>query len=707
MPLTNSQKKVGAGGTAPQQGGTMKNYQLIWLLLGLFPASSVHSAGDEVEKLLPLSLEELLEIQVTISTNTLQKLSKAPSVVSVITAEDIKATGTTNIVEILESLPGVHIRNNLFGFRPQVTMRGANSTNTLLMVNGAPIKDLAWSNGIFWKGLPANMVERVEVIRGPGSALFGSDASSGVINIITKTAGKISQAEAGVRAGSFDTQEAWVQHGAQWNGFDIALTADVMHTDGHRPFYGADAQTARGDVSYAPGHADTGWDNQDIRFSIGLDNWRLLADYTRHSNLDTGLTGAGVLDPQTSASDRQASLALLYNNASLAKDWGLNAEVRYRDLEYSSGDGFQERPPGYRSTVSNPATTYPDGQLNQQRSAERRMNFELSGVYSGVEDHAMRIGGGYVWQDLYDVDHRVNYGRISATTTLPAGGPLVDISNSAYAFAPEKSRSTRYLFVQDIWGFAENWELTAGARYDDYSDFGSTTNPRLALVWQTTDRLTSKLMYGEAFREPSFLELYARTSATTPNPDLKPEESKTWDLSFSWLAARDLTLGFDLFHFAQSNMVTLDSAGMYQNAGDHVIRGVEMEAQWQATESLRFSGNFTQRKQDYSSLSQYGIPDEEAYLRADWTFLPKWHWNLQANWAGKRELRSNDTRHALDAYTLADTTVRYQHDKQWEFAASIRNLFDVDAEEYTSSRSLLNYLPLPGRNFFAEIRYKF
>ncbi len=695
----------------------MKNYQLIWLLLGLFPALSVHAASDEVEKLLPLSLEELLEIQATISTNTLQKLSKAPSVVSVITAEDIKATGTTNLTEILQSLPGVYIRHNLFGFRPQVTMRGANSTNTLLLINGASFKDLAWSTGIFWKGLPANMIERVEVIRGPGSALFGSDAAAGVINVITKTAGKITQSEAGVRAGSFDSQEAWVQHGAQWNGFDIALTADVSHTDGHRPFYGADAQSARGDVSYAPGHADTGWDNQDIRFSMGQGSWRLLADYTRHSNLDTGLTGAGVLDPQTSASDNQTSLALLYNNANFAKDWGLNAEVRYRDLEYSSGDGFQERPPGYRSTVTNPATTYPAGQLNQQRSAERRMNFEVSGLYSGLKDHAIRLGGGHVWQDLYDVDHRVNYGKISDTLTLPPGSPLVDISNSAYAFAPEKTRRNHYLFLQDVWSFANDWELTAGARYDNYSDFGSTVNPRLALVWQTTDRLTTKLMYGEAFRAPTYLELYSNTSATMPNPDLMPEQSKTWDLAFCYLAAQNLKLGLNLFHFSLSDIIGLAHISpttlQYQNGGNHVIRGTEMEAQWQATPTLRIAGNLTHRWQDYSTLTSYGIPDEEAYLRADWAFMPKWQWNLQANWTGKREQQPvppypvPDTRSPLGSHTLADTTLRYQHDKQWEFAASIRNLFDVDAKEYTSSKSLRNYLPLPGLSYFAELRYTF
>jgi len=704
----------------------MKNHRIFLLLLGLFPALAAHADTDgEVEKLLPLSLEELLSVKVTISTNTLQSLSKAPSVVSVITAEDIKATGTTNLTDILQSLPGVYIRYNLFGNRPQVTMRGANSTNTLLMINGAPVKDLAWSNGIFWKGLPANMIDRVEVIRGPGSALFGADAAAGAINVITKTAGKINQTEAGVRAGSFDSQEAWVQHGTQWNDFDIALTANVSHTDGHRPFYGADAQSARGDVSYAPGHADTGWDNQDIRFSIARGNWRLLADYTRHSNLDTGLAGAGVLDPLTSASDNQTSLALLYNNENFAKNWGLNAEVRYRDLEYSSGDGFLERPPGYTCTAAGalkcPAGiavgTYSNGLLNQQRSAERRMNFEASGLYSGLKDHAIRLGGGYVWQDLYDVEHRVNSGQISDTVTLPAGSPLVDISNSAYAFAPEKGQRNHYLFLQDVWSFADNWEFTAGVRHDDYSGFGSTTNPRLALVWQTTDRLTTKLMYGEAFRAPSYLELYSRTAATNPNPALLPETSKTWDLAFAYRATPNLNLGLNLFHFTMSDMIVLlhdsPTTVQYQNGGNHVIRGIETEAQWQATPTLRIAGNLTHRWQDYSTLTSYGIPDEEAYLRADWAFMPKWNWNLQANWTGKRTNQPSppypvaDPRSPLGAHTLADTTLRYQHDKQWEFAASIHNLFDEDAAEYTSSKSLRNYLPLPGRSFFAEIRYTF
>lgn len=679
------------------------------LFLGMFPALSAYADSHEnVEQLLSLSLEELMATKVTISTHTKQALSKAPSVVSVITAEDIKATGATNLTEILQSVPGVYIRTNGFGFRPWVTMRGASGAHTLLMVNGAPIKDMVFSSGMFWKGLPTEIIDRVEIIRGPGSALFGSDASTGVINVITKTAGPIAQSEAGGRAASFDTQSGWIQHGANWNGFDIGLTAEASRTDGYSPFITADRQTI-GDrtsgappVSYAPAYASNGYDNQDIRFFIAKDDWRLQADYMRLGNVETALTGGAVLDPLTRGGNHRYNLDLFYNNAEFAQGWGLDAELRYLHLDYSTGNGTQERPPGYNGA-------YPEGQLSLQRAAERRQSFEASGLYTGFRKHALRLGGGYVSQDLYSVEHLVNYGTGPTGVPLPNNGPLVDISGTRYAFAPKKARQIHYLFLQDIWTLADDWELTAGARYDHYSDFGATLNPRLALVWQSTDRLVTKLMYGQAFRAPSILELNYQGPASAGNPDLKPERSKTWDLSFSYSVSKDLQLGLDLYRFAQSNVIGMDATNKYQNIGGLSARGIELEAKWQATKTLRISGNASSRVEDYSQWRAYNVPKQTSYLRADWAFMPKWNWDIQANRIGKHVLPAAAPT-PIDAYTLVDTTLRYSHGKDWEFAASIRNLFDVDAREFvgsTSSAYLPNNLPLPRRVIHGEMRYKF
>jgi iron complex outermembrane receptor protein len=678
------------------------------LLLALSHAFPVLADTEtEVRGLLPLSLEELLDTKVSISTNTQQTLSKAPSVVSVITAEDIKATGATNLVDVLQGVPGVYIRSNLFGLRPLITFRGASSTHTLLMINGAPVKDLVWASGIFWKGLPIHMIERVEIIRGPGSALFGSDASSGVINVITKTAGKIAEDEAGIRVGSFDSQSAWLQHGSTWNGIDVALTAEVSHTGGHDPAIPRDAQTIQDgrvgtSASLAPGNANYGWEGRDVHLSLAQGNWRLLADHSAHDNVGIGLTGAAVLDPKTQGNDQQNSLALLYNNATFGQNWALSAELRHRDLEYSSGDGFWERPPGYSDTTG----SYPEGYRNLMRSAERRTNAEVSGLFTGVRYHALRIGAGYVAQDLYRVEQYINKGTGPTGTTLPAGGPLVDVSGTAYAFAPEMTRRNSYLFVQDTWTIAEDLELTAGARHDHYSDFGGTTNPRFALVWQASSALSAKLMYGQAFRAPSFLELYSLTSATKPNRNLAPEESKTWDLSFSYAATRRLVFGLDFYHFVQTNVIGADATNRYQNIGNLMANGVELEARWQATDNLRLVGNLSDRHEQYSPLRSFDVPKQQGYLRMDWAVAPRWNWNVQANWVGGHLHPVGDPRKPIGAYTLMDTTLRYVPNRQWEVAASIRNLFDVDAREI-SSRSLPENLPLPGRNLYAEVIYRF
>lgn len=634
----------------------------------LSPAAQATN-GEAVEKMMLAGFEELMNQSSRIATQTPLPREWVPAAVTVVTAEDIAATGAANLADALQGVPGVHVRINQFGFRPLVSVRGAAPKNALILVNGAPQRDLVWAAGIFWRGLPASMIERIEIIRGPGSALYGSDASSGVINVITRTAGHIADSEAGVRIGSFDTQTAWLRHGAHWGGYDIGLTLEAMRTDGHRPFIRADRRSLLGQSSHAPGRAEFGYDNLDLRLSVSRDRWRLLFDHMAKDDVRIGIAGGSNLDPRTRAWERQTSLAWLYANPEFATDWQMDAELRLRDLEYSSGTGFWE----------DPVT------LNQQGMGERRYNAEIGWVYTGFAGHRVRFGAGHVWQALH-------FAR-------PA------------TFVPQRMRRNAYVFVQDAWRFAENWELTAGGRYDRFSEVGSVFNPRVALVWETAPTLASKLMVGHSFRAPSFLELYATTGATNPNPDLRPERATTRELSFDWRARRDLNLGLALFDYLQKNPI-VDAGGTFRNVDSHRIRGIELEAVWQASQTLRLAGNLAWRERDdeqYRRLrvpDHFAIPTKSAYLRADWTFQPKWHLNVQANWSGPRFVADNDTRTPLGAQTVVDATLRYYASSQWEFAASIRNLFDADAREYTGTR-IPDYLPLPRRSAFVEARFKF
>lgn len=634
---------------------------LIFLLHG-----TVSQAGEDpfLLEALPFSLEDIQALDVTISTHTPQVLSKAPSVVTLITAQDIKATGATNLVEVLEGVPGIHVRASQFGFRPLVHFRGTNATQTLLMVNGAPVKDLSWGFGMYWKGLPASAIDRIEIIRGPGSALFGSDAASGVINVITKTAKPIDHDEAGLRLGHDQTLSGWVQQGGQWNGIDVGLTAVLSTTEGHAPFIASD-------LLNQPGHAAYGWDGADLRFSLARDHWRLLADFSGHDNLQLGLVGRGILDPVTQASDSRYGVQWRYDNPRFGEQWGLNAELGYRHVASSSGDGFFEGP----------------GTINQLDSAEYKLNYEVSGLYSGLRGHALRVGVGGSHEAQYEVDHRIN-GVIQAD-----------------AAQQEQARRIHYAFVQDTWMLSDAWELTAGARYDHYSDFGNAFNPRLAVVWHSTDRLTTKLMYGHAFRAPTYLELYSE-SISHPNAGLQPEQSRTWDLAFSYAASRALRFDINFFRIEQSDLIAADVSNTFQNVGDNTLQGVEMEARYQVAPTLGLVANYTRRNQENALYRDYTQPDWEAYFRADWNVRPNLTWNLQTNWIGERARKSTDTRAALEGYALVDTTLRFAPSRKWEVAASIRNVFDADAREYTGA-SIRDDLPLPGRNIYVEVRHHF
>jgi outer membrane cobalamin receptor len=650
-----------------------------------------HAVHADMDAYLSMSLEQLMDVEVNIATSTKQIRREAPSVVSVITAENIKNSGAVNLGEVLESVPGLHIWTNQFAARPQPHFRGTNGTQTLLMVDGNSMRDLVWTFGFFWKGMPVEAIERIEIIRGPGSALFGADASAGVINVITKAASGVTDSEVGVRAGSFDSYSAWAQQGVKAGKYDVSMTVNASSTDGHSPFITADRNGNSGDANY-------GWNNVDFRFSVARDEWRVLLGYVDSSDIGIGLTGAAVLDPRTEASERRLNLDWLYDKPDLSADWGMHAALRFQDYSYSSENGFYEQAPGYFDGTN----TYIDGQINHQNSSERRLGLELFFDYQGFDDHNLKLGLGQQWHDLYETEQTVNFGTDRNGVAIAANTGFYSLTDSPSVFAPEETREVSWLLAQDIWAISDKLELTAGLRYDHYSDFGNTVNPRLALVWKTTDKLTAKLLYGEAFKPPSFLQLYSNTSFSTGNTSLQSEESETWDLVLSYRPVSNLQLDAGVFYLNIDDLIVRNrSTTQYENAATQTINGIELEMNWRPVEQFNISANYTYRNAIDDTALHVSQPEQEAFASVDWDISRKTHWNLQGNWIGERPVNAGST---IDDYIAVDTTLRHHYDRHWEVAASIRNLFDEDAREYSS---VTDFLALPERNAYVELRYHF
>jgi outer membrane receptor for ferrienterochelin and colicin len=185
------------------------------MLMLLAPLAQAQSSSEEED----LSSAFGDKAMVSIATGSQQLLRRAPAVATVITAQDIAAMGATDLDEVMETVPGVHVSRGIQGYIPLYVMRGIYgdyNSHTLMLQNGVPMTTMLVGNrGNTWYGLPLENIARIEIIRGPGSALYGADAYSGVINIITKTAADTPGTEFGMRVGSFNTRSAWAQHGGK------------------------------------------------------------------------------------------------------------------------------------------------------------------------------------------------------------------------------------------------------------------------------------------------------------------------------------------------------------------------------------------------------------------------------------------------------------------------------------------------------------
>jgi outer membrane receptor protein involved in Fe transport len=688
-------------------------YTVLCLLMQPMVDTVAQERGEE-EALLQIYGDEEM---ISIATGSRRPIAKAPAVASVITAEDIKAIGATDLDEVLETVPGLHVARSFTGYNPIYTFRGIYSDfnpQVLVLINGIPITNLFFGDrNQIWGGMPVEAIARIEVIRGPGSALYGADAFAGVINIITKTKQDIEGTEVGVRPGSFDTWDAWALHGGIWGGFDVAAILEYHDTDGSGEIIDADAQTAFDRIfgtsaSLAPGPVNLQRENFDARLDVARGDWRLRAGLQRRRDWGNGAGVAQALDPNNRFASDRWNVDLTYHNPEFAENWDVTAQLSYFDTSEEVERNLVLFPPG----TDLGRGVFPEGVIGNPEVFERHARFNTSAFFKGFERHVLRVGTGFNYGDIYKVRETKNFGPDPATgELLPPGSPVVDVTDTPFVFLREGNRKNYFFFLQDEWKFANDWELTAGVRYDHYSDFGDAINPRFALVWQTRYDLTTKLLYGRAFRAPSFAELgNINNPVALGNPNLEPETIQSLELAFDYRPTDKLRLGLNLFGYQWDDIIQFTPVA--QNTGEQIGYGLELEADWQPTRTLRLLGNYSyQRSIDEATDEDAGnAPHHQIYLRADWEFLPDWHFNSQINWIIDRDRVVGDNRPDIDDYSLVDLTVRRKNIKDhWEIAFAVRNLFDSDAREPSPANPVLipNDLPLAGRSFFGEIRFRF
>ncbi|MFN3302810.1 MAG: TonB-dependent receptor plug domain-containing protein [Roseateles sp.] len=660
---------------------------------------------------------------ISIATGAPQALRRAPAVATVITARDIAAMGATSIDEVLESVPGIHVSRSSNTYAPLYLIRGIHSefnAQTLMLLNGVPLTTLFVGNrGLGWGDMPVENIARIEIIRGPGSALYGADAFSGVINVITKTAAEVGGTDIGVRVGSFNSRDGWLQYGGRLGSYELAAYLRVGETDGHREIVAADQQTLLDGLfntraSLAPGPMNVGFKAVDGSADLSRGKLRLRGSYKLRDDLQTGAGVAGALDPVGRYRIQRITSDLSWTDIDLGGNWRATLTASWLHYQQTFNVPLQLFPPGAFGG------SFPKGMLGAPSTWERQLRLAAVAAYDGIKGHTLRIGAGHDDLDMYRTRELKNF------TIIPSG-PAVGLpvplpTGQLQEFPPSESfvephrRTVGYVYLQDEWNVAKDWTLTAGVRHDRYSDFGRTTNPRAALVWDANLDLTVKLLYGQAFRAPAFTEQYSiNNPVIRGNAALKPERTSTLEAAFAWQARADTQINLNLFRYQLKNIIrTADAGGgtaQFNNVGAQHGNGLELEALWDVTRRLRLSGNVALQRatEDTTGTDAGYAPRRHAHARADWSIANGWLLSGQVNHVADRRRASGDARAPIPDYTTADLTLRSAVAREaWDIAFSVRNLFNADAREPSMAPGLAlpQDIPLARRSLYVQLAYR-
>ena len=614
--------------------------------------------------------------------------TEAPSSVSIVTSDEIKKSGYRTLADILNGVRGFYTTYdggyNFIGVRG-INRPGDYGGRILVMVDGHrmndPLYDSAASGTEFI--LDVDLIDRVEVIRGPGSSLYGNNAFFAVINVITRNGNSFNGAEASGAYANYDTYTGRLSYGNRFkNGVELALSGSYYQSEGH------DRQTFPEFSSVNGGRAD-GMDGS--WFASGFASIRY-SDFTleggivkRVKDLATAAYGAVFDDPRENVLDERAFAELKYRHE-FSGDWEVSARsyydyYRYEDTvplpELSLGD------PLYPGIV----TVNRDIDISHWAGAEVQVSKTL------FEKHRVTVGSEY----RHDFELKfLNFDE----------SPPVIYQNT------NSTADTVGVYAQDEYAILHNLILNAGLRYDYFSSFGDTINPRAALIYSPWTNTTFKAIYGQAFRAPNAFELYYAAPGYSSNPKLKPETVRSYELVYEQGLGNHLRLTTSLFYNQIGDLITFETASdgnvIFGNLADATSRGgeVELEGKWAAGWRTLLSYTYSDARDSATDQRLNNSPEHLAKLNVT---APLWREKVFANLEVQATSRRTTVQGTtLDGFWIVNATL-FSRDlvKGLELSASVYNLFNQRYEDPVASDFVQAAIRQDGRGFRVKLTYRF
>jgi iron complex outermembrane receptor protein len=644
------------------------------LLLGLGWQAGALAAAAAPADLASFALEELLNMEVYSASKFQQRVSEAPSAVTVITAEEIKAYGHRTLADILRTVRGLYVSYDrsysyvgVRGFgRP-----GDYNTRLLLLLDGYRLNDNVYDGALVGSDfiLDVDLIERVEFVPGPGSAIYGSNAFFGVINVITKRGRQIDGAEVSAELASHNTWKTRASYGRRLdNGADLLLSVGRYDSQGQDLFYPEFGATAIGlDHDRA--------DNFYGKFAFA-DFTLALAHADRKKGTPTASYGQDFNDPRSNTVDRQSFLDLKYQRT-LTEHLEFTGRAFY-GLYHYTGDYIYS------------------GVDNHDRTDGRWWGTELKLIHTAFKNHKLVYGGEYQRDAQRD---QANY----------------DLDPYAL-YLDDRRQSERWgVYLQDEYSLNERTLLSAGIRYDRSAEGHNSVSPRLGLIYRWDDATTVKALYGSAFRAPGGYELYYAASGPPdqlPNPNLSPEKIKTYELVLEKVIGSDTRLTAAAYHYEIEDLIeqeTLPSGDLrFNNIAQAEANGIEFEVERRWADGAQLKASYTwQLAQRYDGAWLDNSPRHLANLNWSQPILGKrWRSGLELQYIGSR--RTDQAGVSAGSSLVTNLTLTSNKlAKDLEVAAGVYNLFDQDYADPASDEHSQAVLRQDGRTWRLKLTYRF
>jgi iron complex outermembrane receptor protein len=661
------------------------------ILLGaeLAEAQEPKPAGDLTE----MSLEKLMEIEVDSvygASRYLQKVTEAPASVSIVTAEEIQKYGYRTLADVLRSVRGFYVtydRNYSYLGVRGFSRPGDYNSRILLLVDGHRANDNVFDQALLGTEFPIDidLIERIEVIRGPNSSLYVASAFLGVVNIVTKRGRNLKGLNLSGELASYGTYKGLFSYGKRFpSGLETLLSASDYDSQGQRRLYFKEFDSPATNHGIAENADYDGYHR--VFAKVFYRDFTAHAIYgSREKGIPTASFGTVFNDPRTRTVDARGYLDLQYERE-VGGRWALLGRLYYDQYNYDGTYIYDHSQEGGPSRVLNRDYGHGKwwgGELNLGRTLRNKDHFVVGVEY---RDNFQQDQGNF------DVNPFVQY------------------------FEDHHQSQIGAAFVQGDIALRSDLVLNLGLRYDHYSTFGGTTNPRAAFIYRPLEKTTLKLLYARAFRPPNAYELYYAGVGLAPNPQLRPEAVNTGELVLEQYLGNHFSLTTSAFRYHLHDLIsqqTDPSSGLliYKNTEHINGNGLEFEARRKSSWGLEggMSYSLQEAAVPKSGLPLTNLPRHLGKLKFSAPLSKrKLFASLDLEYMSRRRTLGGNfvAGHAVPNLTLFS---RPSVDglKSWELSASLYNLFDTRYGDPGGEEHREDVIFQDGRGFRLKAMYRF